>query len=99
MVLPFAMNVSSTDLAQLRSETMIRAELLAGHTSEAEAICARMESRQYPIPVTARIRAVLHEPASTHTQVLQQVQRSFNAGGGAQHRSDVYIPTQPRATT
>jgi pentatricopeptide repeat protein len=42
-------------------ESMIRAELRAGTREAAEAVCARMEERRYPVAVYMRGRAVLDE--------------------------------------
>lgn len=45
-------------------EAMIRAELRAGSKEAAEAICARMEERRYPVAVFLRAKAILGEHVS-----------------------------------
>lgn len=45
-------------------EAMIAAEIRAGNEAAAEAVCARMEERRYPLAVYMRARAMLDEPVS-----------------------------------
>ena len=47
-------------------EAMIRAEMKAGTREAAEAVCAKMEERRYPVAVYLRARSILDEPVRAH---------------------------------
>jgi len=78
-------------------EMMIRAELLAGDREKAEQLCARMEERHYPVPVTARIRSVLHEPAASHAAAMSSIHRAWTAASGSTTNTYRGSPEAPSA--